>query len=512
VDKNQPLEQQPIWVCQRDDKVVDVWRGLITRNVLAVPVLGQSSCAAPSLTYAGYPAPSVAPGYAARLVANGLQSPRSIVFDSKGRLLVVQQGLGIQALTFDDGGGECVSVKSKDDVVRDVYLNHGLEISKDGKTLYASTSDVVYSYTYDPTKVNGTSNRRTIVTGMNNTDHATRTIFLSKKVDNTLLVSRGSADNNDPGAADITTGRSQIKYFKLDSLHDTASYEYTSQGTVLGWGLRNSVGISEHPITGGIYSVENSVDSAMRDGVDIHQNNPGEEMNFHGYLNGTKYAGQGQNYGYPICFSAWNVSAIPNNAGIETGSQFAIGYPNGTSNDQLCRENRIAPRLTFPAHWAPLDIVFTANGSMAWLTSHGSWDRDEPDGYMLFALEFANGEPTHPANSTTAVIPIMKNQDNSKCPKGCFRPVSLAWDTKGRLFMSSDSTGEIYVITKSDGSSFNDVSSSTGTTSTTGTTGTSTSTGSAPAATSKKSASIALRLEWRWSLLAMLLSMVVFLW
>lgn len=86
-----------------------------------------SSCAAPSLTYAGYAAPSVAPGFAARLVANGLQSPRGIVFDKTGRLLVVQQGLGIQALTFDDGGGECVSVKSKDDVVRDVTVSFLLE-------------------------------------------------------------------------------------------------------------------------------------------------------------------------------------------------------------------------------------------------------------------------------------------------------------------------------------------------------------------------------------------------
>jgi hypothetical protein len=36
--------------------------------------------------------------------------------------------------------------------------------------------------------------------------------------------------------------------------------------------------------------------------------------------------------------------------------------------------------------------------------------------------------------------------------------VGLAWDAKGRLYMSSDSTGEIYVITKTDGSGIADVS------------------------------------------------------
>lgn len=63
--------------------------------------------------------------------------------------------------------------------------------------------------------------------------------------------------------------------------------------------------------------------------------------------------------------------------------------------------------------------------------------------------------PTAAANSTTAVIPIMRNQDNSRCPDDCFRPVGLAWDSTGRLFMTSDSTGEIYVVTRSDGSSVN---------------------------------------------------------
>jgi glucose/arabinose dehydrogenase len=140
-------------------------------------------------------------------------------------------------------------------------------------------------------------------------------------------------------------------------LSDTRSFDYSSTGTILGWGLRNSVGVAEEPSSGGIFSVENSVDNLERDGQDIHQDNPGEELNFHGYLNGTRYAGQGQNYGYPTCFAAWNVSEIPNNSGLQTGSQFAIGNPNSTLNDNICANDRIAPRLTFPAHWAPLVIT-----------------------------------------------------------------------------------------------------------------------------------------------------------
>lgn len=50
----------------------------------------------------------------------------------------------------------------------------------------------------------------------------------------------------------------------------------------------------------------------------------------------------------------------------------------------------------------------------------------------------------------------MANADINDCPSGCFRPVGLAWDAQGRLFMSSDSTGEIYVITRTDGSTTED--------------------------------------------------------
>ncbi|KIW06982.1 uncharacterized protein PV09_02641 [Verruconis gallopava] len=435
---------------------------LVPLVLATVPaVLAQSSCSAPELT-ASYPAPTLAAGYAARLVASGLQRPRGIKFDTKGRLLVVEQSLGIQAITFNDYGGDCLSVKSKDAVVNDDQLNHGIELSGDGRTLYASTSDVAYSYDYNPDD-HSTSNRRTLITGMDNPDHSTRTLLLSKMADGMLLVSRGSADNYDAGAASLSTGRSQIRAFNISNLTSSDTYDYTTQGLRLGWGLRNSVGIAEHPETGGIYSVENSVDNAERLGQDIHENNPGEEMNFHGYLNGTHYASQGGNYGYPTCFAAWNASLLPDNQGIETGTQFALGTPNNTVNDDVCKNDHVAPRLTFPAHWAPLDIKFNSNGSVAYVTSHGSWNRDNPDGYLVFALEFANGEPTHPANSTDAILPIMSNVNNSGCPDNCFRPVSLAFDSKGRLFVSADSSGAIFVITRADGSSVDALGNATST-------------------------------------------------
>ena len=202
---------------------------------------------------------------------------------------------------------------------------------------------------------------------MYNNDHNTRTLVTSSFVEDMMYVSRGSNDNIDPGAAYLSSGRSQIKAFDMSAV-PPGGYDFATKGERLGWGLRNSVGIAEHPVTGGIYSVENSCDQYTRDGVDIHQDNPGEEMNFHGTLANNTYAGQGSNYGYPNCFAAWNATELPNNTHIVTGTQFA----NTSTLDYLCT-NDTAPRLTFEAHMAPLDIKFSKDGSVGFVTFHGSW-------------------------------------------------------------------------------------------------------------------------------------------
>jgi glucose/arabinose dehydrogenase len=243
-------------------------------------------------------------------------------------------------------------------------------LSPDGNTLYASNPENVYQWNYDPKSATVTSAPATLVTNMDNGDHATRTLLISKKVDGALLISRGSGDNIDLTALDVNSGHSQIKLFDIKS--PSKIYDFDLDGTLIGWGLRNSVGVAEDPVTGAIYSVENSVDDIDREGVDIHENNPGEEMNYHGFLNGTDMGLHGKNYGYPRCFTAWNVSAMPDNGKLGVGVPFAMDQ-NSTVNDTYCLEETVAPRLTMQAHWAPLELMFNSKGTAAYATSHGSW-------------------------------------------------------------------------------------------------------------------------------------------
>lgn len=207
---------------------------------------------------------------------------------------------------------------------------------------------------------------------MSNSDLVTRTLLMSKKQPGTLIVSRGSAEEDAARTEILTNGLSQIRAFNLANLTDSsAPYNFVNDGVVLGWGLRNSVGVGEHPVTGGIYAVENSVDGVKRNGKDVHENNPGEELNFFGYLNGTTTANQGKNFGYPHCFAVWQVDEIPDNDGLAVGKQFAV-LENTTLRDETCAERYVPPRLTFPAHYAPIDLKFADGGETAYVSFRGS--------------------------------------------------------------------------------------------------------------------------------------------
>lgn len=61
-------------------------------------------------------------------------------------------------------------------------------------------------------------------------------------------------------------------------------------------------------------------------------------------------------------------------------------------------------------------------------------------------VDFKDGQPVAESTSKTGQIPAMENTNTRSCPNACFRPVGLDFDKKRRLYVSSDSTGEVYVI------------------------------------------------------------------
>ena len=315
--------------------------------------------------------------------------------------------------------------------------------------LYASNTNETYGWQYDSAAIS-VSDQQTLVSNMSGTDHSTRTLLLAQKAPGMMVVSFGSLSNLDLSATNVDSGTASVKAFNLTNL--TSTYTYQTDGILLGWGLRNEVGLAEHPITGGIWGVENSADQVIRYDVDVHATNPGEELNFLGYLNGTNSQNQGSNFGYPWCLSTWDPMVLPQNENLGVGTQFAIDsttdLDNQNKTDAFCAD-QTQSRLVFESHMAPLDIKFNDTGRQAWITFHGSWNSPDPVGYKLSLVDFTDaGEPVDQATSKTAATDIFGNEDDSICPGDCLRPVAMALDNQGRIFLSSDSTGEIYLVTR----------------------------------------------------------------
>lgn len=181
-------------------------------------------------------------------------------------------------------------------------------------------------------------------------------------------------------------------------------------------------------------------------------------QNFHGYLNGTSSPNFGAYYGYPDCFPAWDAEVVPDYEDLQTGQQFAANF-NESVDDAWCRDNTVDPVLSFTAHMAPMDQEFNTGATVMYISFRGSWNRENPAGYKLAAIPFnpSTGMPTASSNSRDGYMEIMANEDESRCPDECFRPVGLEWSSGGeQLFMASDATGEIYVVYREDGSPVND--------------------------------------------------------
>lgn len=170
---------------------------------------------------------NTAEGWKATKVAGGLTQPRGLVFYTAGNLLVVQNGLGISVHKL--APDECFA--SLRMLISQRNLNHGIVLSQDGNSLFASSATSVFAWSYDSATMTVSGNSRTVITKMDNKGYVTRTLVIPPKHPDLLIVSHGSNDNFDYGAADMKTGRSCVKVFDTTT-KTSGGYDY---------GLRNEV-------------------------------------------------------------------------------------------------------------------------------------------------------------------------------------------------------------------------------------------------------------------------------
>jgi hypothetical protein len=77
-----------------------------------------------------YSSPVVGSGWIAQLIATDLTKPRGIIWDDNAHLLVVQQGVGIQRLRFNDNGTTCLGLADSNSVIENPNVNCSVCLGK----------------------------------------------------------------------------------------------------------------------------------------------------------------------------------------------------------------------------------------------------------------------------------------------------------------------------------------------------------------------------------------------
>jgi uncharacterized protein (TIGR03437 family) len=213
----------------------------------------------------------------------------------------------------------------------------------------------------------------------------------------------------DAGGKLIATAGSTCNICNESDPRRAAAIAFNADGSgmeVFARGLRNTVGLALHPVTGEIWSTDNGGDN-------LGEDQPPEEINI---------LRSGGDYGWPRCFG--------------NGSR----YP-GFSGD--C-SSQTPPELAMQAHSAPLGIGFYTGDAFparyrndAFVAFHGSWNRSQPTGYKVVRIVASSGRATGIEDFLTGFL-------RGSTTSG--RPVHAISGPDGALYVSDDANGVVYRI------------------------------------------------------------------
>jgi len=183
-------------------------------------------------------------------------------------------------------------------------------------------------------------------------------------------------------------------------------------------GLRNTIGIDWHPTTGELWGADNGTDWR---GEDM----PPEEIN---------RITEGADYGWPLVFGKQLVDQTRED-------------PNGSTKEAYAKTTQPS-MLDLPAHSAPISFLFLkgvknlpeGDQDDAIVTLHGSWNKENPDGYKVMRVVFENGKPVRTVNFLAGFLSA-----DGKTRFG--RPAGLAISPGGTIYISDDVNGVIYSMT-----------------------------------------------------------------
>jgi glucose/arabinose dehydrogenase len=374
-------------------------------------------------------------GFCALVVAEGVGTARHMAVAPNGDLYVAVQGKGGVVALHDSKGDGHFDIKETigDGSSTGVALHNGY--------LYVAKTTSVIRYKMTPGQLKPAGDAEVIVTGLTaGRAHADKGIAFDGK--GSLYVNVGAPSN----ACQMPDRQKLVKGEDPCSLLGAAGgiwkFDENKPGQNQADGKRFSTGMRQMPAIAwngdALYVVMNSrdqLDTLWGDMFTAKENaeRPAEPM---------YRVTQGTNFGWPYCFFDYGQKKLLLNP----------EYGGDGKTTGRCSQFDL-PVATFPAHWAPVDVMFYSGSQFpakykggAFIAFHGSWNRAPMpmDGYNVTFQPFKGGKPSGNfeifANGLAGVDPLMNPA------MAAARADGVAQAPDGSLYIGDSQKGKIWRV------------------------------------------------------------------
>ena len=390
--------------------------------------------------------PTPAEGFKVTRFAAGLDHPRWLLVLPNGDMLVAESDapdngsaggglMGWIAKRVMRYAGSSLPSANRISLLRDVNgdgvsdlkvafienLNSPFGMAFHENILFVANTDAVLAFDYveGSTRIDAPGRAVLALPAQAPNSHWTKNLLLDAQ-SNTLFVAVGSNSNIGELGAAVEIGRAAIWAVDLE----------TFDAEIYARGLRNPVGMAQHPKTGALWTVVNERDQLGDDLVPD-------------YL---AEVAEGDDYGWPMRY--WGVlrdPRVPEDWSEAFGTLGNLSVMTGQQAGERTPSTRI-PAYALGAHTASLGLAFYANEAMpsfksgAIVGQHGSWNREPRSGYQVVFVPFdKSGQPAG------APLPILTGFLDVK-GRAMGRPVGVVVDQSGGILVADDVGGIVWRV------------------------------------------------------------------
>ena len=380
-------------------------------------------------------------GFSSTVVADSIGQGRHIAVNSNGDIYVslerLKKGKGIVALRDMNGDGKAEIIKYFGSLTgTGIAINNGY--------LYFASDTMIMRYKLNPTELLPNLSYEVVARGFPLTrQHSAKTFTFDNE--GNLYVNIGAPSNacqssdrtpNTPGTNPCPLLKQFGGIWKFKA--NTTGQDQMKDGYRYATGLRNCVAIEWNQAANKLFVVQHGRDQLRELWPEFYTEDQGVNLPAEEFF----LLKDGSDCGWPYTYfdDAKNMKMLAPEYG-----------GNGKLEDKSGKQK---PIMTFPAHYAPNDLLFYTGDQFpllykngAFIAFHGSWNRapQEQKGYNVVFVPFQKDLPSGKwdvfADHFAGVSKIESPRDAKH------RPCGLAQGPEGSLYVVEDVQGKIWKIT-----------------------------------------------------------------